>query len=243
MHGNVWEYVNDWMGDYSSKPKVDPMGPEEGWEGRRGGAFRAPDFNCRSASRSYGKSTYGYTRGFRLCLRQITDFDKLAKLSSKVEEIPGLVRHWKFDNQEANVSKASVGGFDAKLMGSAKLVPGKIGNAVEVGEEMGYVDFGIGAGDTEGNFSVSFFARYLGKDPPENYPKLMTNKKTHNSEDGWQLSLLSKREKWGAGSMWVRGSSGKGFREKVNDDWKEGNWHHIVVSFEGEYDDLFGWEK
>jgi formylglycine-generating enzyme required for sulfatase activity len=45
---------------------------------------------------------------------------------------------------------------------------------------------------------------------------------------------MSKREKWGAGSMWVRGSSGKGFGKKVNDDWKAGNWHHIVVSFEGE---------
>ena len=61
-----------------------------------------------------------------------------------------------------------------------------------------------------------------------------SEKKSHNSEDGWQLSLLSKREKWGAGSMWVRGSSGKGFGKKVNDDWKAGNWHHIVVSFEGE---------
>ena len=85
---------------------------------------------------------------------QITDFDELANLSSKVEDIPGLVRHWKFDNEEANVSKARAGGFDAKLMGSAKLVPGKIGNAVEVGEEKSYVDFGMGTGDIDGNFSV-----------------------------------------------------------------------------------------
>ena len=30
MHGNVWEWCNDWSGDYPAEPLVDPAGPGEG---------------------------------------------------------------------------------------------------------------------------------------------------------------------------------------------------------------------
>ena len=30
MHGNVWEWVNDWMSNFTASRKVDPMGPAKG---------------------------------------------------------------------------------------------------------------------------------------------------------------------------------------------------------------------
>ncbi len=52
MHGNVWEWVEDWYGAYSDASAVDPKGPAEGEERvRRGGGFESSADNCRSAAR------------------------------------------------------------------------------------------------------------------------------------------------------------------------------------------------
>jgi len=73
VHGNTWEWVNDWFGDYPKADSFldavgDPRGPKEG-ERRvgRGGSYRAPADACRSAARSSGlpKDIYSDV-GFRL---------------------------------------------------------------------------------------------------------------------------------------------------------------------------------
>ncbi len=52
MHGNLWEWTNDWYDNEYSDEEVDPMGPPPGWyKTLRGGGWSDLARRCRSASR------------------------------------------------------------------------------------------------------------------------------------------------------------------------------------------------
>ena len=67
MHGNVWEWCNDWWHSYSSENANDPKGPSTGSSRvSRGGSWRDFASYCRSADRSSGPvGRYRYI-GFRV---------------------------------------------------------------------------------------------------------------------------------------------------------------------------------
>ena len=73
MHGNVWEWCQDWYGDYPSGSVTDPTGPSTGsLRVFRGGSWYGYARGCRSAGR--GNSVPDYRSnglGFR-CARSIT---------------------------------------------------------------------------------------------------------------------------------------------------------------------------
>jgi formylglycine-generating enzyme required for sulfatase activity len=69
MHGNVWEWCNDWHAAYPTSAQSNPVGPSNG-EGRvvRGGSWNSDACKCRSAVRNFFMEDDNYlnTIGFRI---------------------------------------------------------------------------------------------------------------------------------------------------------------------------------
>jgi sulfatase modifying factor 1 len=70
MHGNVWEWCQDWHGDYPSGSATDPKGPSSGsYRVLRGGSWIMVAWDCQSAIRiKLLPVNRGRNFGFRLVL-------------------------------------------------------------------------------------------------------------------------------------------------------------------------------
>jgi formylglycine-generating enzyme required for sulfatase activity len=70
MHGNVWEWCQDWaVWNYAGGTVTDPQGPDTGWcRIMRGGSLSWGAKNCRSATRGAAWPTAKGDYGFRVVL-------------------------------------------------------------------------------------------------------------------------------------------------------------------------------
>ena len=70
MAGNLWEWCNDWAGNYSHSMQTNPAGPASGiYRVLRGGSWRVPVFDCRVTFRyDIPPGERFYSLGFRLVL-------------------------------------------------------------------------------------------------------------------------------------------------------------------------------
>jgi formylglycine-generating enzyme required for sulfatase activity len=70
VHGNVWQWCQDWYGDYPRADQVDPQGPARGsFRVLRGGGWNDDPQGCRSAFRSwFGPGLRSRDLGCRLAL-------------------------------------------------------------------------------------------------------------------------------------------------------------------------------
>jgi formylglycine-generating enzyme required for sulfatase activity len=74
MHGNVWEWVLDWYGDYPGGAVTNPAGPATGTDRvHRGGSWSNAAADCRSADRhgDLASNRSSHSLGFRVALSSV----------------------------------------------------------------------------------------------------------------------------------------------------------------------------
>jgi len=126
MHGNVWEWVQDWKGDYPAGSVTDPEGPLSGlYRVLRGGSWDNDAGFCFSANRpGNDPGDRGSDMGFRLLAMA-----KRPSQPTAVETAPSTVREPATGklNVKSNVGGAKVyidGAYDGEEPVSVTLKPG-----------------------------------------------------------------------------------------------------------------------
>jgi formylglycine-generating enzyme required for sulfatase activity len=127
MHGNVWEWCNDWHEDYPAGAVTDPKGPATGQRRvLRGGSFFNFESKARSSLRDFGTPT-GHNTGFRLA--------RTADL--KAAFVPPAPKPDPAENTPATVNLLVASFTEAKAKEVQKLVAKSLQKEVEEKVDLG----------------------------------------------------------------------------------------------------------
>ncbi|VTR95171.1 cytochrome c : Uncharacterized protein OS=Pedosphaera parvula (strain Ellin514) GN=Cflav_PD0952 PE=4 SV=1: PSCyt1: PSCyt2: Laminin_G_3: PSD1 [Gemmata massiliana] len=144
-------------------------------------------------------------------------------------DVPGLVGAYSFDDIKAG---KVVNGADAKTPGSAvegpKLVPGKLGRAVELTGENGFTFPGVGHFTRDDPFTLSLWVK-----PPTPVPRAVL---VHHSQApidagsrGYELLLEDGKVALGLHHMWP----GNSLKVRSKTAVPTGAWGHITATYDG----------
>jgi formylglycine-generating enzyme required for sulfatase activity len=144
MHGNVYEWCNDWAADYPSGSATDPTGPQQGYKRvLRGGGWSYAAELCRSAVRGENVPSFRfYSIGFRVaCVPSGTASTKIATsppMDSSEDVEPAAVTSPPIPEPTGDGPAPAAAPFDAA---DAKVHQGKwarhLGERVEVTNSLG----------------------------------------------------------------------------------------------------------
>jgi hypothetical protein len=139
-------------------------------------------------------------------------------------ELAGLVGWWKFDETEGSIAKDSSGNnHNGTLIGNAKWAQGKIGGAIDLDGESGFVQIADkSAFDIAGQITIACWANL--RSVPTDYSALVTK-----GDNSWRLSTMPGQRKFHASvndwqQLMVDGSTEVSANE----------WHHVAMVYNGD---------
>lgn len=98
MHGNVYEWCQDWYAEeyYANSPIDDPLGPITGSHRvNRGGCWGSVDLYCRSAARSKNSPFFRLSNlGFRIVCSKVNAVDATSKTDSEWVTLDSNLTAW-----------------------------------------------------------------------------------------------------------------------------------------------------
>ena len=183
MHGNVWEWTADKIGDYSSTHQIDPTGGESGWNRVfRGGSWNQSESALRSARRAGrggddSQNNIGFRVGFQIQPDEASPELELfggADIPHKRDEPWAEPGFGASDVRDGNLtSSVSISGtVDVNTTGTYTLtytVSDAAGNEANATRTVAVIDSGT---DTDGDGFDDFAEAVAGTDSndPASYP-------------------------------------------------------------------------